>query len=194
MIETGRAALSDRNKNIIIQELNVNPEWLEHGSGDMFTDHPLASSFSIRNAYRSRTPSQSVPLYNIESTGGLVPIFTHQESALPVDYIHIPNLPKCDGAVFVVGDGMYPLLQSGDIVLYKQLQSIDDVFWGDMYLLSIDIDGEEYITVRYIQKSERSGYIRLVSKNPQHGDKEIALDKILALAFVKASIHLNSIR
>ena len=26
MIETGRAALSERNKNIIIQELNVNPE------------------------------------------------------------------------------------------------------------------------------------------------------------------------
>ena len=28
MIETGRAALSERNKNILIQELNLNPEWL----------------------------------------------------------------------------------------------------------------------------------------------------------------------
>ena len=33
MIETGRAALSERNKNILVQELNVNPEWLETGKG-----------------------------------------------------------------------------------------------------------------------------------------------------------------
>ena len=26
MIETGKAALSERNKNILVQELNVNPE------------------------------------------------------------------------------------------------------------------------------------------------------------------------
>ena len=57
---------------------------------------------------------------------------------------------------------MYPLLKSGDIVLYKQLHDIDDIFWGDIYLLSIDIDGEEYVTVKYIQKSDREGYVKLV--------------------------------
>ena len=36
MIETGRAALSERNKNILVQELNVNPEWLEMGKGRCF--------------------------------------------------------------------------------------------------------------------------------------------------------------
>ena len=55
---------------------------------------------------------------------------------------------------------MYPLLKSGDIVLYKQLNDINDIFWGDMYLLSIDIDGEEYVTVKYIQKSERPDCVR----------------------------------
>ena len=33
MIETGRAALSERNKNILIQELNLNPQWIESGEG-----------------------------------------------------------------------------------------------------------------------------------------------------------------
>ena len=89
---------------------------------------------------------------------------------------------------------MYPLLKSGDIVLYKQLKDIGDIFWGDMYLLSIDIDGEEYITVKYIQKSEREGYVKLVSQNPHHADKEVAVDCIRALALVKASIRMNSIR
>ena len=89
---------------------------------------------------------------------------------------------------------MYPLLKSGDIVLYKQLKDIGDIFWGDMYLLSIDIAGEEYITVKYIQKSGREGYVNLVSQNPHHGDKEVAVDRIRALALVKASIRMNSIR
>ena len=30
-----------------------------------------------------------------------------------------------------------------------------------MYLLSIDIDGEEYVTVKYIQKSDREGYVEI---------------------------------
>ena len=81
-----------------------------------------------------------------------------------------------------------------DIVLYKQLQDINNIFWGDMYLLSIDIDGEEYITVKYIQKSEREGHVKLVSQNPHHADKEIEIERIRAIALVKASIRMNSIR
>ena len=192
MIETGRASLSERNKNIIVQELNVNPEWLETGQGQMFFEQRPEAVFTNRTD--RRLPTQSVPLYNIEGTAGLVPLFLDRESVRPVDYIHIPNLPRCDGAIYVVGDSMYPLLKSGDIVLYKQVSGIENIFWGDMYLLSIDIDGEEYVTVKYIQKSENEGCVKLVSQNPHHADKEVPVDRILALAFVKASIRMNSIR
>ena len=192
MVETGKAALTARNKNILVQELNVNPEYLDTGRGPMFNAEPDLT------AYRHRTdnslPLQSVPLYSIEGTAGLVPLFTDQAQTKPVNYIHIPNLPKCDGAIYIVGDSMYPLLKSGDIVLYKQLSDIGDIFWGDMYLLSIDIDGEEYITVKYIQKSDREGYVKLVSQNPHHADKEVAMSRIRAIALVKASIRMNSIR
>ena len=37
MIETGKAGLSTRNRNILVQELNVNPEWLDSAQGQMFT-------------------------------------------------------------------------------------------------------------------------------------------------------------
>ncbi|MGN0091838.1 MAG: XRE family transcriptional regulator [Alistipes sp.] len=193
MIETGKSRLSARNKNILVQELNVNPDWLETGEGEMFNAEP-----NITNAFRLRTdnslPFQAVPLYSIEGTAGLVPLFNDRASKEPINYIHIPNLPKCDGAIYVVGDSMYPLLKSGDIVLYKQLNSLNDVFWGDMYLLSIDIDGEEYVTVKYIQKSEKEGCIKLVSQNPHHADKDVEMERVRALALVKASIRMNSMR
>ena len=193
MIETGRAALSERNKNILIQELNVNPDWLETGKGEIFNAPP-----EMTNTFLHRTdhtvPLQSVPLYSIEGTAGLVPLFLDRDNQRPVDYIHIPNLPKCDGAIYLVGDSMYPLLKSGDIVLYKQVNDIENIFWGDMYLLSIDIDGEEYITVKYIQKSDKPGCVKLVSQNPHHADKDVEVSRIRALAFVKASIRMNSIK
>ena len=193
MIETGRAALSERNKNIIVQELNVNPEWIESGRGDIFNCPKEEFTPYLRKTDRT-LPLQSVPLYNIEGTAGLSPLFTGQEPPKTIDHIHIPNLPKCDGALYVTGDSMYPLLKSGDIVLYKQMHNIEDIFWGDMYLLSIDIDGEEYITVKYIQKAEDPRYIKLVSQNPLHADKDVRVDKVRALALIKASIRMNSMR
>ncbi|MNE83657.1 hypothetical protein D3C80_1804910 [compost metagenome] len=88
---------------------------------------------------------------------------------------------------------MYPLLKSGDIVLYKEINDIrNEIFWGEMYLLSIDMSGEEYITVKYIQKSERDGFVKLVSQNKHHQDKDVEMSKIKALALVKASIRINA--
>lgn len=192
MIETGKTGLSSRNRHILVQEFNVNLDWIDTGRGRMFDVEPAMQPFLRRTD--SSLPMQSVPLYSIEGSAGLVPLFTDQEQFQPVNYIHIPNLPKCDGAIYVVGDSMYPLLKSGDIVLYKQLHDLRDIFWGDMYLLSMDIDGEEYITVKYIQKSEREDYVKLVSQNPHHADKEVSMSRIRAIALVKASIRINSIR
>lgn len=192
MIETGRSRLSARNKNILVQELNANPEWLESGVGEMFNAEPSLASFRLRG--EGELPLQSVPLYSIEGTAGLVPLFEQQEAHTPINYIHIPNLPKCDGAIYVAGDSMYPLLKSGDIVLYKQLHDLDDIFWGNMYLLSIDIDGEEYVTIKYIQRAEREGYIKLVSENHHHAEKEVALHRVRAIALVKASVRMNTMR
>ena len=192
MIETGKTGLSTRNKNILVQDFNVNPDWLDSGAGKMFNAEPEFTPFRLRTD--NSLPMQSVPLYSIEGTAGLVPLFEDEAQFQPVNFINIPNLPKCDGAIYIVGDSMYPLLKSGDIVLYKQLQDLDNIFWGDMYLLSIDLDGEEYITVKYIQKSEREGYVKLVSQNPHHADKDIEMNRIRAIALVKASIRMNSLR
>ena len=192
MVETGKAGLSSRNRHILVQEFNVNLDWIDSGQGRMFNVEPSMQPFLRRTD--SSLPMQSVPLYSIEGSAGLVPLFTDQAQFTPVNYIHIPNLPKCDGAIYVVGDSMYPLLKSGDIVLYKQLHDLRDIFWGDMYLLSMDIDGEEYITVKYIQKSDREDYVKLVSQNPHHADKEVSISRIRAIALVKASIRINSLR
>ena len=113
--------------------MNVNPEWLDTGARDAFNAEPDLTAYMLRHGPHAAHAER--PLYSIEGTAGLVPLFADRNRAHAINYIHIPNLPKCDGAIYIAGDSMYPLLKSGDIVLYKQLRDLDDIFWGDMYLL-----------------------------------------------------------
>lgn len=156
-------------------------------------EHSDVQTFRLRTDHSERM--QKVPLYDMEAIAGLVPLFNDTAKQIPVGGIQIPNLPKCDGAIYITGDSMYPLLKSGDIVLYKRVRDIKNcLFWGEMYLLSIDMDGEEYVTVKYVQKSEQPDHVRLVSYNQHHDDKDVPVSKIRALAFIKASIRINSMK
>lgn len=136
---------------------------------------------------------QRIPLYNLEATAGLVALFS-DVNVIPISYISLPDLPSCDGAVYVRGDSMYPLLKSGDIVLYKRVHDIEfGIFWGEMYLISANVDGDEFITIKYIQKSELKDCVKLVSHNPHHEPKDIPISMIRALALIKASVRYNTI-
>lgn len=177
---------------------NINPTWLFTGNGNQETKNNR-DDYQVNNDFNLKTDSireiQQIPLYDMEAVAGLVPLFNESTKQIPIDYIKIPNLPKCDGAIYITGDSMYPLLKSGDIVLYKQVVDINNgIFWGEMYLISIDMAGEEYVTVKYIQKSELPDHIRLVSYNQHHDDKDVLLSSIRALAFIKASIRINSMK
>lgn len=136
---------------------------------------------------------QNVPLYELDASAGLVALFSDQTRQTPISHIQIPDLPPCDGAIYVRGDSMYPLLKSGDIILYKEVPiGADAILWGEMYLLSFVIDGESYIAIKYIQKADDERYVRLVSYNPHHSPKDIPADSIRALALVKANIRFNT--
>lgn len=175
---------------------NLSLEWLLAGKGTMLKSSDIVSEPQT-NVYKLQTDrlyeEQSVPLYNIEAAAGIVTLFRDTAEYKPVDHIHIPNLPKCDGAVYINGDSMYPLLKSGDIVMYRQHNIQDGIIWGEMYLISYEQSGDDITTVKYIKKSdEGKEYIKLVSQNSHHQDRDIPLKKVRALALVKASIRINS--
>ncbi|MGV3705419.1 MAG: LexA family transcriptional regulator [Arcticibacter sp.] len=181
-------------EKIITKCEDLDGNWLLTGEGQITkrsTHIPEANEEFVLKTDR-RQNLQRVPLYNIEAAAGLVKLFDKQQDVL--DYISIPNLPKCDGAVYVAGDSMYPLLKSGDIVMYKQVNDIaNGLFWGEMYLLSVSVDDDEFTLVKYIQKSDLgSDYVKLVSQNSHHAPKDVHIKDIRALAYIKASIRVNS--
>lgn len=194
-VKDGKSIGSNVIENIMSVYTDINPVWLVMGKGEMLLKNTgsedTVKTFKLKTD--TTVESQQIPLYDIEAVAGLVPLFTDNQKLKPVDHISIPNLPKCDGALYVTGDSMYPLLKSGDIVMYKQVNDItNNIFWGEMYLLSIAIGDEEYVTVKYVQKAQEPGMVTLVSQNKAHQDKEVEISKIRAMALVKASIRMNA--
>jgi len=186
---------TDKACKILHHYPEVNSEWLLTGNGPMLKE--INTDIVIMNSDRKTVDSlhlsQEIPLYDLEAVAGLRELFNSGKPQRILDTIKIPNLPKCDGAISVTGDSMYPLLKSGDIILYKETE-FENIFFGEMYLLSVRLnDWEEYITVKYVQKSEQGhDFVRLVSQNSHHQPKDIHISKISALALIKASIRINT--
>lgn len=177
---------------------NISAEWLLTGEGDMlkskYTEEPQIEVKPIHQprSTEKKEETQVVYLYDFEASAGLRALFDNSRQNI-IDTIKIPNLPKCDGAIHIVGDSMYPLLKSGDIILYRQMPlDINNLLYGEMYLLSYDIDGDDYIVVKYIRKSDKGEpFITLGSENPAHAPRDIDFRRITALALVKASVRIN---
>lgn len=134
-----------------------------------------------------------IPLYDINAAANLQTIFNNQQQNI-LDTIKIPNLPKCDGALSIRGDSMYPLLKSGDTVIFRHLSDIVNVIYGEMYLVDFVMDDDDYLVVKYVNKSEKENHIKLVSYNTHHHPKDIPINCIRAMALVKALIRINTIK
>ncbi|WP_347049394.1 S24 family peptidase [Flavobacterium olei] len=186
---------TDKACKILHHFPDINSEWLLTGNGSMLKENKtdIVIMNNDRKTIDSLHLSQEIPLYDLEAVAGLKELFNSGKPQRILDTIKIPNLPKCDGAISVTGDSMYPLLKSGDIILYKETE-FENVFFGEMYLLSVKLnDWEEYITVKYVQKSEQGKeFVKLVSQNSHHQPKDIHISKISALALIKASIRINT--
>lgn len=176
----------------------LNMDWLLTGEGNMLKEEPHVSevtevkSLSNLKSKDVKKDEQMVNLYDFEASAGLRSLLDNNHANV-IDSIRIPNLPKCDGAIHIVGDSMYPLLKSGDIVLYKEMPvDMQHLFYGEMYLISYLIEGDAYVVVKYINRSPQGEpYVTLVSQNPHHADRDIDFRTVNALALVKASIRIN---
>jgi len=188
---------SDSIEKILRAFPDLNPTWLLTGKGEMTLTEKDSEPVAV---YKSRADVivgdvQQIPLYNVEAAAGIVQLFRNQHDDKPIDFIQIPGIPKSDGAIYITGDSMYPLLKSGDIVIYKQMKDLKNVtfLWGEMYIVGFDNDGDNYVGVKFLQKSDQGeDYIRLVSHNQHHSPFDVHKKKIKALALVKASIRINS--
>ncbi|MBQ9887765.1 MAG: helix-turn-helix transcriptional regulator [Bacteroidales bacterium] len=173
---------------------DVRVTWLLTGEGPVMQEkeQKLVPNHTFSLQTDRTIDQQDIPLYDYNATAGLVAIF-NDHTLEPSDFLRIPNLPPVDGAIYVRGESMSPLLKSGDIVMYKKKElSLDSILWGEIYLLSFVSDGDTYTAVKYIQKADDADKVRLASFNPTFAPKDIPMSSITALALVKASLTFHT--
>jgi len=199
-LKNNRTIGVDKLENILKEFPEINAEWLLTGLGNMtkVSSQIVAEEIpSYRKTKDALYESQSIPLYNLEATMGLVPLIANNgpDSERIIDYLSIPNLPSCDGSIYATGDSMYPLLKAGDIVAYKTIPvNLDQIFFGEIYVLAIYLDEDTtFKTIKFVKHSELGPeYIKLVSQNQHHADKDIKLSQISAMALVRASVRIQN--
>ena len=177
----------EKLENVLNAFPDLSRDWLLYGEGEMYKQSILSSqSFQLKTD--RQVELQEIPLYDLTATAGLVAIYNNMMPD-PVDHLRVPNLPPVDGAVYVRGDSMSPLLKSGDIIIFKKVElSPDLILWGQIYLLSYAIGGDTFTVVKYVKRSQKEGYVQLVSANSFYDPQDIPASAITALALVKASI------
>lgn len=186
---------------LLLEKLkDVDYNWLLTGKGTptrqqrYCENNPIKGEVEILHNSKTveATDDRSVDLYDIAAAANLKSLLINRHQYV-MGKIIIPSIPKCDGAVFVSGDSMYPILKSGDIIGFKEISSMDYLIYGEMYLVSFHIDGDDYLAVKYINKSEKPGCIKLVSYNPHHEPMDLPITNIQAMAIVKFSVRKNMI-
>ena len=195
----------DKASKILDTFPDLSPDWFLTGRGSMIRsqykiEHPEAPTVNEDNQIMlygkhltdKKCEIQQIPLYATEISAGLTTLYSDQTQQIPIGNITIPNSPKCDGAIPVRGDSMYPILKAGDIVCYKEI-SLENALWGEIHNIYIDADGDEMFVTKYLQKSEKGEeYVTLVSYNPHHQPQDVLKKHIKSIAIVKMSIRYNT--
>ena len=163
--------------------------WLLSGAGEAKTG--IVTSFDDGNCHSKG--DQDIPLYELAAAAGFASLY-QDHPQIAESYLSIPNLPPVDGAIYARGDSMTPLISSGDIVIFKKVDlSPNNILWGHIYIISYEIEGDDYTVLKYIRRSPKAGYIRLESYNNRYNALDIPAASITALALVKASISFHTI-
>jgi phage repressor protein C with HTH and peptisase S24 domain len=176
----------------------INSDWLLTGKGPMLKDSFPDRDFPLpvtEDPYLTLITNklQNIPVYDLDSNGGLRNVLQKDSAQTFIsNFIKVPNLGECDGASYIKGDSMLPLFKNGDIIIFKSI-SPEDIFWGELYLVEITLDDHSNFTaIRHLRKSELGDqHIKLVSENPAYEPKDVPINKINAIALIRASIRFH---
>lgn len=166
-IEKGKATLTERNKMLIIDKLNVNPIWFETGEGEMLKSNFTQSD--VRNVDTQTMNWIQIPFIPVHARATFAETFETEIHELSI--LTIPRLPGINyenGKVFEVdGDSMDPTLITGEQVFCEYVDPAD---WKYITGPVVVAFGNNLIVVKRIKENNLSnGELTLWSDNEMGG-------------------------
>jgi len=139
---------------------NISLDWLLTGMGSMLKEEgskPLVS-------YDSK---MGVPYYNVDFVGGFDLVFNDQ-TIVPTSNIIFEPFAEAQFWCNVTGHSMEPQINHGDIVALKEVPSLDDILFGEMYAVVLDCAR----TIKTLRKADDPNKIRFIPANKDGYDEQ----------------------
>lgn len=163
--------------------LNINPEWLLTGNGEMLkgAEAPAVVPAGQVNA---------IPLVNATAIGGYgnnVFAFTERDVK---DYYVIPKFKhkKVDFMIEVEGSSMYPKYNSGDVVACRIIKERNFIQWNKTHVIATR---EQGIIIKRIKPSQEPNSLLMISDNESYDPFQVPEEEIEGLAIVVGVVRLE---
>ena len=128
-----------------------NREFLQTGQGQLMKEVEERPSYS----------DNSVPLIPVFAQAGHLVDFADSVTEYECERIISP-VAGAEVAIPVYGESMYPEFPDGSIVFVKRINERSFIEWGKTYV----VDTVNGSIIKYLAPSDKDGYIRCISANP----------------------------
>ena len=166
-IEKGKATLTERNKMLIIDKLNINPIWFETGKGEMLKSNFTQSD--VRNVDTQTMNWIQIPFIPVHARATFAETFeTEIHELSSITSPRFPGINYENGKVFEVdGDSMDPTLITGEQVFCEYVDPADWKYITGPVVIAF---GNNLIVVKRIKENNlANGELTLWSDNEMGG-------------------------
>ena len=180
--KAGKSDLGARTIAKILEKYqDLNRVWLLTGEGEMLNE---SDNEEKETKVITMKPTGNIRYWeDVAATGGS-PEFLMNPNEHDVRMIDVPNYGDCTDAVNIYGDSMFPMYQTGDVIILKEwFESF--IIYGLAYLIVTKLGNR---MVKILRKSEDESKIICHSVNKDFDDFEIKKSDILRLFVVKGRI------
>lgn len=189
----GKLTINDSLINRIVINLGLSKEWLTTGNDLPYAKVKNAVSTisfdgKIGNSNTVSFSDKGTPVYDIDVTAGAMPRARMFANENIVGYVNLPSISPGCRIVGVSGDSMQPVIRSGDLLAVRELTNIQQIFWGQIYVVVLD----DYCMVKYVRRHSDPDMVILRSENPNYDDMEIRRTDIRDLMFVQHIVHVDT--
>lgn len=187
----GRLPVNESLINRIVVNLGLSKEWLTTGGDLPYAKSSTAVQSTGFDGKIGRIPAggdRGTPVYDIDVTAGSMPRARMWANENIVGYVNVPSIPPGCRIVGVSGDSMQPVIRSGDLLAVRELTNLQQIFWGQIYVVVLD----DYCMVKYVRRHSDPSMVILRSENPNYDDMEISRSDIRDLMFVQHIVHVDS--
>lgn len=182
--EISQPGFDTLHKIAINETLQIDSDWLLTGVGEM---QKGSTGTMHKNGYPTTSP-KPIPVYNIAAARSLRALHKNADK-YKVGELQIIDSPDCDGALYMRGDTMHPIIRGNDLVAYKMLKSATAILSNEMYIVEYELGDDHFMMVRRAYSEDQNKSLRLVANNEQYGDVVIPISAIRCIALIKMSVR-----